>query len=1154
MSSLGFVSVDELANEIEKHHDSDLLRTQITDLRAKKIDLKKFCSNVRMMCGAQVLLDTVKGLQSKQKEKQAAKAAAAAPNGLTHRPATTPLVAPPPTEQKAFPSVVPHVAPPFVGSAPLEPSPRTMAMPPPAEPPAHERARVPVPPNGGEVARPVAMDKQLSHSDANHSGLQEGSKTLVHALLCSRDGCEISGCRTTKTLLGRVKEHASSCAFANLPGGQSDCTTCKKWHQLERLKEHYRRKLISIAKQQVAQGKIPLQMFRPRVEAEPSSSHVASPSIGASHDPLGASSAIMAAQEKARKAALEAKASASSAGSSISLLQQLRPATASSCSSTPPTPFTTVAPPLPAPEHDPFAAAPKLQSYTPMALPTPHPRPLPQLAPEKVPKLESPAPPLPPAPIAPRPPVAKAESSDTLESFAPFWKTLQDQGADDEMDSLEALLDKEFEEKDRRLGITRSDDGAPPAKAAKYSHPPSIVTTGFPPRGMGKPMPAAMYGKGPSSAGHSKPAPGGAKASKPAAEKGKKPRGKGKEGPPTSPLPDSPALSLAGSVGSALDVEHLEEEARENKYMQLIDEGADMPLLRDEGVADEWLSPGMHVVIDLARLPYATTTISTATRPHPTNVAVVKALHQDGTCDAQMVCNCGADGEARPCEGCEPGRLVRGVQPHQRQIACSTCMHVDLAFALPQLRCSNCEKQIKNGNNYYRDRDLSRRIKLCQGCFSDLAAGIRLTALAELSDDLEKHSFDKVMWQAKEQEDYDHYVQCEGDCRRWYHYICAFYPDPSQLLTRDKTLEAQKFICKHCRKDAFGLTISNDKVLKLQQRKARDLPVCALSQAIEEFMHEDLKRQQVVAADLVVRLVSNKSYLYQVMGEMKARYDDYPDSLPYQSKLLLAFQTIQGHDVLCFAMYVQEYGSHCPQPNTNRTYISYLDSVPYMVTTPPGARTAVYHGIINGYLKHACALGFEHAHIWVAPPQSGDEYIFHSRPLHPKHGHKPMSMQKLRSWYESLLCKAKSAGIVSEMSDIHEAVEHLTSVREFPLFYGDFFPEEMQKLLKEEAVQATAKPTVGPPQLKRHSSIGLVKQMQKRAREVRRRFLVARLNSDGTPKIHTDEAEFYATNDLVDSRLAFLETCITRHWQFNELRRAHYSTMMILAEIGGPAL
>lgn len=174
-------------------------------------------------------------------------------------------------------------------------------------------------------------------------------------------------------------------------------------------------------------------------------------------------------------------------------------------------------------------------------------------------------------------------------------------------------------------------------------------------------------------------------------------------------------------------------------------------------------------------------------------------------------------------------------------------------------------------------------------------------------------------------------------------------------------------------------------------------------------MNEDLQRMGKVARNVVVRLVSNKSYSYHVMGEMKERYGDgYPDSFPYQSKLLLAFQTIEHRDVLCFGMYVQEYGSHCPQPNTNRTYISYLDSVPYMETQPEGERTAVYHGIINGYLKHACAMGFEYAHIWVAPPQSGDEYIFHCRPMHPKHGHKAMSMQKLRSWYEALLLKAKT--------------------------------------------------------------------------------------------------------------------------------------------------
>lgn len=247
MSGLGFVSVDELATEIEKHHDSDLLRCQIADLRAKKIDLKKFCSNVRMMCGAQVLLDTVKGLQAKQKAKQAAKAPPSNGAGTSSPP--QPVVVSPvgrvetkmpqPVQSTVVPKLQPAAESYLPKASPTLPSPELLL---PRGPPSAEASSATTqeaPPN------PSAFDK--------HSGLQEGSKTLVHALLCSRESCEISGCKTTKVLLARVKEHASSCSFANLPGGQGDCTTCKKWQQLERLKEHYRRKLIVIAKQQVHQ-------------------------------------------------------------------------------------------------------------------------------------------------------------------------------------------------------------------------------------------------------------------------------------------------------------------------------------------------------------------------------------------------------------------------------------------------------------------------------------------------------------------------------------------------------------------------------------------------------------------------------------------------------------------------------------------------------------------------------------------------------------------------------------------------------------------------------------------------------------------------------------------------------------------------------------
>ena len=81
---LNFISVDDLASEIQKHHDSDLLRSLLADLRAKRVDLKEFCKRVRMLIGANVLVATVKGLQANQGKKNLEKqsagpSAAAAP-------------------------------------------------------------------------------------------------------------------------------------------------------------------------------------------------------------------------------------------------------------------------------------------------------------------------------------------------------------------------------------------------------------------------------------------------------------------------------------------------------------------------------------------------------------------------------------------------------------------------------------------------------------------------------------------------------------------------------------------------------------------------------------------------------------------------------------------------------------------------------------------------------------------------------------------------------------------------------------------------------------------------------------------------------------------------------------------------------------------
>jgi len=525
----------------------------------------------------------------------------------------------------------------------------------------------------------------------------------------------------------------------------------------------------------------------------------------------------------------------------------------------------------------------------------------------------------------------------------------------------------------------------------------------------------------------------------------------------------------------------------------------------------------------------------------------VKRVHGHGRYDVAVCCGSGS------------GQVLRAVSLPSSCIVCSTCKQQNLAFALPTLRCSGCESLIRNGTNYFREVSMRSDVRLCRGCFENLQVGEKTDLIHDIESrlgELQPSGFVKEPWHAKEEEEYDHYVQCEA-CSKWYHYVCAAFPDPAQLPPEYR-FDKQAFVCKDCLSNptpqAHVLRAKVGRLLALQERKAAQLPRCRLAQVIESHIADELEAHMVTADDIVVRVVSKKCYEYQAVAGLRERYDSYPDGFPYVSKAIIAFQRREGRDVAFFAMYVQEYGAHCPQPNTNRTYISYLDSVRYLKTDPPDQRTLVYHSIINGYLKHAGALGYEHAHLWVEPPKSGDEYIFHCRPVDERHGTRPMSGAKLRQWYERMLTRARETRIVRDFGDIQdEIVEHLTSIRDFPMFEGDFFPDHIAHLLEDEGHDTRSNPA--PPMLSRKKSAVLVDEMKKTSRGVRRRFLVAALcppaalHGKPLPAAHQLGTEL--SHPMVDTRMALLTGCQNRHWQFNELRRAHYSTMMLLAHLGG---
>ena len=352
---------------------------------------------------------------------------------------------------------------------------------------------------------------------------------------------------------------------------------------------------------------------------------------------------------------------------------------------------------------------------------------------------------------------------------------------------------------------------------------------------------------------------------------------------------------------------------------------------------------------------------------------------------------------------------------------------------------------------------------------------------------------------------------------------------------------------------------------------------------------------------LTIRQVTSTDRKHEVRDLMKERYahKDFPEEFPYRCKCIVVFQNIDGVDVVLFALYMYEHGEDNPFPNKKTVYVSYLDSVHFM--KPRQMRTFIYHEILISYLDYARDKGYEQAFIWACPPLKGDDYIFYAKPEDQK---TPKDV-RLRQWYLDMLEDCQRRNIVGKVTNMYDEYFNNKSLdaASVPYFDGDYFPGEAENIIKEindENKKGGGKKKSSSKGKKSEGSDKCYKEggrdpvMQKFCEAIsgmKESFIVAFLNcKDAKPEhleVPKEIMEYRESNKLLEdakadevksskksdekevdrfgrpirvldddkeeidceffnTRQCFLDLCRGNHYQFDELRRAKHTSMMVL--------
>ncbi|KAI4347433.1 hypothetical protein L6164_008247 [Bauhinia variegata] len=543
---------------------------------------------------------------------------------------------------------------------------------------------------------------------------------------------------------------------------------------------------------------------------------------------------------------------------------------------------------------------------------------------------------------------------------------------------------------------------------------------------------------------------------------------------------------------------------------------------------------------------------------------------------------------------------------HSKSEKCCQLCAVDhqLTFDPPPVYCTPCGAGIKRNATYYTLGAGETQHCLCVPCY-DKAQGDTVTVYGK--------AIPKARLEKKEndEETEEKSVRCDK-CEAWQHQICALfngrrkaeYTCPNCSIQekergeRDPLPQSSVLGAKD-----LPRTILSDHIEERLFRR--------LKQEREERATLQGKSYDEVpgAEDLVVRVVSSVDKKLEVKQGFLEIFpeENSPTEFPYKSKVILLFQKIEDVEVFLFGMFVQEFGSECQFPNQRRVYLYCLDSVKYFrpevkAATGEALRTFVYHEILIGYLEYCKKRGFTSCYIWACPPLKGEDYIFY---CHPEIQKTPKS-DKLREWFLEMLRKAMKENIVVELTNLYdhffvstgECKAKVTAAR-LPYFDGDYWPGVagdlnascqsdlwgnasknlllMHKLgeticpMKEDFIMVHLQHACTHccilmvsgshwvcNQCKNFQICDKCHEAEQNRDEGERHPINQREKHTLYPveitdlPVDTKDKDEILESEFFNTRQAFLSLCQGNHYQYDTLRRAKHSSMMVLYHLHNP--